>query len=738
MCSCHTHLEMKTSVMLEHFSHGHSVLKLQEFQCLHCEEGFEEIKNIREHMFEIHPSKFLLIGARRNVQNNSKRDNDDEDNIQFVYIGDSKDYSAYKLYTCANHEALNSMDPNELNPNKLYEAQKLQNTKYSNIKAAFSGSLPPITFSENYKKELDFVTYEQYQQKTSKGNKKSSKTVKSKEDHKQASCSQTKPPKIDKPNISMVTLPTDKIPSKSKPSTSSSVARPKQSPEPIASTSKHYQNSTKPVVTVPATKSPPSPATSTQISTEFICITHEIFENLSQVIGYQSRLCCICQKFFKIENETQLQSYLMHLKHEHPCKKAEKMQTAKELFDHRMQYHRNQQITALKIERCNDEDPQNQWLVHSIINARFQCNSCTKRFDSTKEIDLHNTQQHRGIFERIEIVYESMVIKSTDLNQPTNSKSECIPMVLLTNFKCDRCQTTQTFRQKSAAIEHHNQCHAGVTFECSLKRYAYDSAANMDIDCSVHREYLFKCFHCKLHFASLPCFEIHNKCTDHKINPQFELEKLVKCSRDKMIGTFRQVKKHHTSKHANDIFTPVNLYYPNQCGLCEFKFDDLNELNGHYQRRHPNIPCEPITNDLLDSMELKDVNVGECHYIPECCHELKCKGIAQIIHHVSNCNRRFTCTKCPKMPRSLDLNKFINHCQESHGQTKHDIFAELHNLKNFQRLLSDMHVIFPNGLHVLTVRIIDTDFYVQKLMPQMTQIIMNNFNKEKRYHSFEF
>lgn len=740
MCSCHTKMEIISKVMHEHFVHAHPTMHLEEFQCLYCDEGFDEIAKIREHMFESHPSKFLLIGARRSSQKNIS-DDDDDDNIQIVYIGDSKKYSSYKLLTCVNREALNSMDPMDLNPHNLYKARQMQNAQYSNIAVEFSGPFPAISFSESHKKEINFITYEKYQQKSGKNKQKPTENVQSKQNSKQAPCNALKVPKRDKQNTPIVTQATLKssiraVQEQMTPTTSTgSTPQRKRSPNPIPSTSKQHQSST---TVAPSVAKPLS--TPTKISTEYICIPNEIYEDLMsshKVTGYQSRLCCLCTKFFKIENETEFQKYFMHLKREHACKDAESMRTAKELFDHRLKYHRTDPIVALKIEKCQDDDPENQWLVHQIINARFQCKSCATNFNSIKDANLHNAQHHRGIFEHNEIVFESTVIKSTDSNQPIYSTSKCEPLILLAMFKCDRCKPFRTFRQKSHAVQHHNQYHSNFLFEISLKKFVVDNPpANIDMECSTHPEYLFKCIHCKFYFAALAQFERHDNCDGHARDPQFQMERMVKCAHDTMIGTFQHVKCHNGTKHSGKPFTPVNLFHPNQCGLCESKFENLNELNSHYQMNHPNILSESITNELLDSVEMREVSVGECYYTPGCCCEFKCKGIDQIVQHVSVCNRRFGCTQCSDMPKLPNLTKFIEHCQNIHGQTKREIFSNLHNLKHFSSLLSDLHVIFPNGLHVTVDKIADTDFYVTRLMPCVTEKASVIFKREERYHLY--
>lgn len=139
--------------MQEHLTTKHSGRHFEEFQCVYCEEGYSSVEEIRSHMAEKHASKFLFAGARWNCNT--------ADELQIVYIGDAKDYSTYKLYTCASFHTLNSMDPQELSPNEQFN--KLDEIQNTNITAEFCGSLPSISYKFTKKfAEKTFITLERY------------------------------------------------------------------------------------------------------------------------------------------------------------------------------------------------------------------------------------------------------------------------------------------------------------------------------------------------------------------------------------------------------------------------------------------------------------------------------------------------------------------------------------------------------------------------------------------------
>lgn len=702
-------------------------------------------------MFEMHPSQFLFIGARRNRLKYSEKD---DDCIQFVYIGDSKDYSTYKLFTCANHGALDEINPKELDPENLHKIKVMQNLTFKNIKAEFTGSLPAIKFNGTF----EFLTLEQFnnssrsnsnspqhasESSSSKGNKnttkhdKTSKKSQSKHEIRSTHGSQPKAShsKMEWQNIPMVTLP--------KPNGNAPVAGQstlQNSPDPVPSTSKQCQNgmtinATNTVATTPiATPRAAAAATSSSQSIHYVCITQQIYDDLSnQMPSYQTRMCCMCFDFRKIENQTDFQKYLLHLMRDHACKHKEQMTDAKALFDHRMQHHRNDPIMALQIGKSIDEDPQNQWLVHKIVRARYQCKLCGDRFDLHRDIKAHNSQKHRDIFHSIEIVYETMIIKSNDPQQLVNHKAEFTPLVLYKLFKCDRCKSCQTIGRKLSAIQHHNEFHLREPFEVSIHKLVYNSEnppkKYHDMDTAAYREYLYQCTYCTKYFDSYKSFELHS-CDDHDRIPQFQMHKLVKC--DKIIGTFNHMKCRNARKYPGKQFTPVNVFCRNECGICGHQFKDDADSSTHYSWNHRTVTCNFITNELLDSMNVKNVDIGECFYTPGCCPVLRRKKLDQIVLHASSCTRRFRCYQCPmqKFENSFD---FLTHCKELHGKTTHQCFDELHNLKTFQELLSDMHISFPNGLYVNIENISDTEFE-NKLSRGIREKIIEIIEKEKKYH----
>lgn len=759
---CFTHVELNISGIQEHFGRLHPNLHFELFQCLFCEMGFNTIEEIRQHMSENHPSKFLFVGVRRR-----KNVTVDDTNIPYLYCGNSKDYSAYKLLICENHDALNSMDPKDLSPYSLQKAQKMLNVKYP-IFPTYSGLIPPIVFkhTQDSDKKFEFIQYEEYKEIFSKKKNKSAKsrsnsngsgsnsssdisksTGNSKKNQKNKSKHRNQPDamEMDCQDIPMVTLHSGEKGQEPLTVTAKITA------EPVPSTSKCCQNdivttktaaakpSAAPLVELTVPKVAAAPQTSTLSTVQYHCITKEIYDDLSKTDArYMSRLCMLCSKFQKIDNDTQFQAFLSHLINDHACDGASApISDARALFDHHMRDHPKRPIFALQIEKSIDQDPQKQWIVHKICRVRYQCKLCEKYFDSHREIASHNS--NCSSFDPIQVVFETMVINSTDPKQKIDLKFDFKPLVLLTTFKCKRCKQLKVFSRKSLAIQHHNQHHLNDSFEFAMKQYAYTNENVPDDDDdddmnSLYRDLLFQCFYCKYQFESIDHENFENHACHLKHEPQFKIYKLVAI--DKTIGTFEHMFHHNARKHPDKPFTPTNLFNRNECVLCENRFENINDVHSHYKLQHSKVRTELITDDLLDSMNLKDTSVGECIYIPGCCADVKRKEIYQIVCHVfSQCGRRFKCHECPT-EQFRDLNHFVEHCQQLHDKTKRQIFEQLHNLKHFQALLADMHVIFPNGLYVGVENIRNTTFE-NKLHLAFNKQIMERIEMEKQYNGID-
>lgn len=162
-------MKCNVEIIEDHYirAHDNDNRHFQEFQCFYCEIGYNTVDEIRRHMSENHPSKFLFVGARWNCSTAKN----EVDEIQIVYIGNSKDFSTYQLYKCSNLDALNCMNPQELCPIKQLEMQQNLHTEYSNLKSEYCRHEQLSTISYQYTGKFAnelFIAYADYVDKKAK------------------------------------------------------------------------------------------------------------------------------------------------------------------------------------------------------------------------------------------------------------------------------------------------------------------------------------------------------------------------------------------------------------------------------------------------------------------------------------------------------------------------------------------------------------------------------------------
>lgn len=161
------------SMIFEHLSKSHASFK--EFQCLKCELGFDHVDAIREHMSVAHPSNYLHVGARQAHESN---DNDDE--IQIVYVGNTEQTTTLNLVKCSQPDALNGMDAKELNMKEQQERLQALRNNYGEITTKLvpqstNQPIPEIFYRPDI--ELTFITYDMYAEMNLQHEKKPSAPI---------------------------------------------------------------------------------------------------------------------------------------------------------------------------------------------------------------------------------------------------------------------------------------------------------------------------------------------------------------------------------------------------------------------------------------------------------------------------------------------------------------------------------------------------------------------------------
>lgn len=392
-----TKVQCTKNAMQEHLNQKHSGRNFEEFQCLYCETGCKSVEEIRQHMSEYHPSNFLFVGARWNC-NTAKNDTDQ---IQILYIGDSKDYSSYNLYTCSNFDALNSMDPRELSPSK--QLQKLNAIRYENIKAKYCGRLPSIsyTFTKKFFNE-EVIHLERYwelrssQAMNTSSLASSSKTSAAEQRNtaqfKASTSSNSRFQTLPKHHYNQSSHRANQSINSTRSVNSNHLARPNV---PMASTSKP-----------PTASIPSSPS-----AVEYICIYVKLYEDLITIneSEHPTRQCYICDWIKKINNNNDLYEYVEHFIKKHSCQKAcqVKMLSIEDIQEHRIKWHKRDPLVCLKIKKSNR-------MLYELFKFRYECQECEQRFDTHAAFDLHFLTKHRDLhqmFESQKLVAESTVVR---------------------------------------------------------------------------------------------------------------------------------------------------------------------------------------------------------------------------------------------------------------------------------------------------------------------------------------
>lgn len=532
---------------------------------------------------------------------------------------------------------------------------------------------------------------------------------------------------IEKDSIKIVKTPSTSLKQPKIPESNSKLIVPDLG----ASTSKN-KNPTPPTSTV----SPKQDAKREWI-VKFACIStqskNEIMNN--QQRKYKSGLCKDCNKFIKVESR---KDYLNHLmdSSDHVCSQSAVIEKA--MVTHRMQKHKKSDVFYLKMEQSSD------LLVYKLIRNQFKCETCGASFKTHSEVLHHNNSDHTDSYLAVRIVQNIRVIESNDPKQPINSETEESDKFCWCNmFFCNL--HSKTLGNRTEALYHFNMEHKHHSdiFKCSFRQYVLAESPEQinhilngfnAENKSEFRLHVFECLHCNEFFDSVDSAASHIKnLRREKCDPQisrFTVNKLYACH-DKecfnnyhTVGPYDRLKKHYTIEHSNAPFTPVAMIRTRTCGLCDYVYSSSEDLQAHYERVQHG---ERITDKMVTSLGLEEI---DCSFVPGCCEWLSFNLLSQIVLHVSKCKRRFHCAQCPDVDFN-GITSYVNHCKITHGASKDSLIDQLHNLKDFLYLLSDMKISFPNGLILNKSTIVHSKFG-HKLQNEFIEATGLIFESEKK------
>lgn len=683
------HCDEKT--IQNHLLSNHKNLNIKEFECIHCDAGFNDVNEIRKHMSQDHSSQFLFVGARQSE--NPQDDDDDDGDIQIVYIGNSQMYKDYTLYTCAENIDLNVMEPAELNVEN--QQMKLMMHPNFNIEQPFSGQLPSIYFE---KVDDDFfITYEKYINLGRPQSRQNSVQVTA-------------------PDVSMPILFDESPP-----------------PQPII----------EPIECLIEKKVEPLKLKMSQVQSNipqsmtitYKCIIKNVADKLTSIQNwsYKSQLCTECGKFIKIDDKTQLMPYIEHLMNnrEHAC--TESFANEKLTLEHRIKIHKKESMVYLQEERTSNS------LVYKMVLCKFECDFCKMQFDLASEIIRHNAEMHTQymrstIVQYLQTIYSSEQKMTTPSSYVNELKNEQRRFQLRHLFYCKRHE--ETVGTKAEAIKHHNDRHSKHVFEFNLTPFVNDAKIKDDDD--VHRMYVFECTHCFRIFESVKTVETHiENMSAQKIPAQYEVKKLYACPFDKSISTYTALNDHFSAKHPEKVCMAVNMTNSKLCGLCRHDYKNLDELQIHFEKVHAR--GELLKPKLFETIIPNTFDIDKCIFAIGCCDYNKFSQIAQIVHHISVCIKRLTCYDCPNelFHQFNDLNQFAIHRKQNHNESMEELFFHIHNVKTFLNLCSNMQIFFPNGLKVTKYAIDDT-YLGSKIRNKLITNIEDVFVREKKWLNTTF
>lgn len=684
---CFVDVECTESDIQKHLKSHKDVHCFNEFHCLYCKNGFEDIDQIRAHMSDHHASHFLFIVARR-----SPKPEDDEEDFQLVHIGDLKNYRNFSFYKCTDPIALELMEPTVLDVQK----QLLQANQNCVNQIQFSGKPPSMKCKikdDFFIKYDDYIKIPRY--------RSSSKSI------------ETTSHPVNQASKMRIT----QSPAKSPEQMVQNV------PPQVKVTSRHPIKSEFNQVNYDLNQfgSAVDTHSSDQPTITYKCISIKAADELENIQTrlYMTQLCHDCTKFIKMDANTGLNPYISHLMEEndHPC--TEFSPTEKYMMQHRIKAHGESSIIYIVKEETSNT------LVYKLVRCQFECLACKLlKFENVSALKKHH-QTHLNRYLRGTVIQKIRVIQSNDPEQPVNSCTEVTNKYSLCNlFWCNRHEKIIGTRQN--ALKHHKDFHPKHNFEYSIKSMLVESNTMENDD---HSLYVLECEHCMQLFGSTESVQAHierirNENPNSSDNALYTVKQLLVCPECKIVSTFSGLDAHYSAKHPEkNAILPVHIMNNKLCGLCRMEERDAN----HFERAH--VKGEVVGNVLLRKLRMDRVDITSCTFAPGCCSEMRFDQIAQVINHVSNCRNRCFCNLCPDLTFT-GANEFITHRKNEHNENLQQILENIHDIKKFMSLLAEMRLIFPNRF-VVTKKAIEDTSIGKQLSEKISQPVFDLFEREK-------
>lgn len=756
-----------------------------EFQCLHCNSGFDDVNAIGKHMSLEHASQFLVVAARQSKSN-------------MVYIGDRLDASEFFKYKCKCVDILSHLNPkleahlenkNNLNMSEVSEDQMVK---------LVASIIQPIDFAKAAELIVGYGEYENERSKVQRqvevwsrlkrmshsinpGTKPKSLASFLKMRHTMPASAtmseenrNTNVPAIayemsnvaiemtDGPNgtmnipsgtmnipnacattivsadidFSMIDASMTDTPVIDDPMTDEPVMDDPMEGDPndiptvdaVAMDTNVPGPSTAPgmVIATTATETPRCDG-DTVATFRCKCIDENTAKEIMGVRGMRLKnlSCSTCQKIIEVDGEDGLIPYLDHLDEHSKCFEA---QTQKEMLKHRVEAneHANSPIAFIVIEKSSAEH------VQRLVRCTFECSMCSKICETATGLKNHFYSRHIDcvidacIKEEISVIYSAdRTLAIASLGEPRYKYCQL--------FHCPDAGH-QFSGSRSDAIEHHTRFHAKgnepfSTFNFQLKTSIIPSERYVPgwgvENHKKQRMHLFECLNCNAVFESIEQASEHrnhpSETNDNRCKMGFVVKKLMACSGCKMISTFQNIVFHSCDSSK----VPVNALNYSHCAFCIRKKD--GKLVSHYRNAHACIHAtgDPLSPGLFDQLNL-NADIFNATFSPGCCLERNYRydQLEHLVAHTSKCCFRCNTIECDDYKTEFnDLKSMVEHYVRVHKATATEIIEAWHSTKRiFNEKPLNLRIVLANGLVTKSKSILDEHF-IEEHSPNLMNLI---------------
>lgn len=183
---------------------------------------------------------------------------------------------------------------------------------------------------------------------------------------------------------------------------------------------------------------------------------------------------------------------------------------------------------------------------------------------------------------------------------------------------------------------------------------------------------------------------------------KFYAVETVICYHCDKVGTFEELKDHHSQMHPDEVFVILSGTDKNKCALCDY---DGKLKNIHFKVRHSTLySAASVFNPVQMSIgNLQHLGISNIDYFI-CCQ--KHINPLDLLEHVQQ--HENTCPSCAHY-KSKDLFDLLVHLREAHNDHKYDLYLENYK-KSLKNKFYEVQAIFANGLVLFNCNLAGTKY----------------------------